>query len=78
MSTEDFTRGREYELDLMKVWLEERIKRAHSEFIKAQKEEERTWDAMDSMERKYWEGREDALSDLLEKITERMAKGAEK
>jgi hypothetical protein len=35
---------------------------AEQEYIAAQEEEDRTEEAMDSMERKYWEGQMDALS----------------
>jgi hypothetical protein len=34
----------------------------------AQEEEERTEEAMDSMERKYWEGQTEALAWVLDKL----------
>jgi hypothetical protein len=36
----------------------------------AQEEEERTEEAMDSMERKYWEGQTEALAWVLNKLEE--------
>ena len=51
-------------LDIMHGELKRLLAEAEEQLILAQEEEERTEEAMDSMERKYWEGQCDALSNL--------------
>ncbi len=51
-------------LDIMHGELKRLLVEAEEQLILAQEEEDRTEEAMDSMERKYWEGQCDALSNL--------------
>ena len=51
-------------LDVMHGYLKVLILEAEKELENAQEEEDRTEEAMDSMERKYWEGQVDCLSHL--------------
>jgi len=51
-------------LDTMHGHLKELLYEAEHELEQAQEEEDRTEEAMDSMERRYWEGQVDALSYL--------------
>lgn len=51
-------------LDIMHGYLKVLILQAQEELENAQEEEDRTEEAMDSMERKYWEGQVDCLSHL--------------
>jgi len=51
-------------LDIMHGHLKELLYEAEQELENAQEEEDRTEEAMDSMERRYWEGQVDALSYL--------------
>jgi hypothetical protein len=51
-------------LDIMHGYLKVLLVEAEEQLILAQEEEDRTEEAMDSMERKYWEGQCDALSNL--------------
>jgi len=50
--------------DIMHGELKRLLVEAEEQLILAQEEEDRTEEAMDSMERKYWEGQCDALSNL--------------
>lgn len=72
MSANAFKNGREYELDLIRTWLTESMKDIQEELRLAREEEQRTEEAMDSMERKYWEGQEDVISSYLERIVTRI------
>ena len=49
-------------LDVMHGHLKTLMLEAEEQLTLAQEEEDRTEEAMDSMERKYWEGQMDALS----------------
>ena len=51
-------------LDIMHGELKRLLVEAEEQLILAQEEEDRTEEAMDSMERKYWEGQCDAISYL--------------
>ena len=51
-------------LDIMHGYLKVLLVEAEKELEAAQEEEDRTEEAMDSMERKYWEGQCDAISHL--------------
>jgi hypothetical protein len=51
-------------LDIMHGELKRLLVEAEEQLILAQEEEDRTEEAMDSMERKYWEGQCDAISNL--------------
>jgi hypothetical protein len=51
-------------LDIIHGELKRLLVEAEEQLILAQEEEDRTEEAMDSMERKYWEGQCDALSNL--------------
>ena len=51
-------------LDIMHGYLKVLLLEAEKELEAAQEEEDRTEEAMDSMERKYWEGQVDAISHL--------------
>lgn len=51
-------------LDIMHGHLKELLYEAEQELENAQRVEDETEEAMDSMERKYWEGQVDALSYL--------------
>ena len=51
-------------LDIMHGHLKELLYEAEQELVDAQCLEDETEEAMDSMERKYWEGQVDALSYL--------------
>lgn len=48
--------------DILHGHLKELLYEAEQELIRAQEVEDETEEAMDSMERKYWEGQVDALS----------------
>ena len=51
-------------LDIMHGELKRLLVEAEEQLILAQEEEDRTEEAMDSMERQYWEGQCDAISYL--------------
>lgn len=51
-------------LDIMHGELKRLLVEAEEQLILAQEEEERTEEAMDSMERKYWEGQCEAFANL--------------
>lgn len=51
-------------LDIMHGHLKVLLLEAEEQLALAQEEEDRTEEAMDSMERKYWEGVLDALGDV--------------
>lgn len=73
MSASAFKNGREYELDLVRNWLTESMREIQEELRLAREEEERTEEAIDSMERRYWEGQEDIASAYLERIVTRIS-----
>ena len=50
--------------DIMHGELKNLMYEAEQQLILAQEEEDRTEEAMDSMERKYWEGQLDALTEV--------------
>jgi outer membrane protein TolC len=54
----------------MKEEIEKALLEAQEQLKLAQEEEERTEEAMDSMERKYWEGQIEALVWVLNKLEE--------
>ena len=51
-------------LDIIHGYLKVLMLEAEKELEAAQEEEDRTEEAMDSMERKYWEGQVDAIAHL--------------
>ena len=53
-------------LDIIHGELKDMMLEAEQELERAQKEEDESGEAMDSMERKYWEGQLDALSIVYE------------
>jgi len=73
VSASAFKNGREYELDLVRNWLTESMREIQEELRLAREEEERTEEAIDSMERRYWEGQEDIASAYLERIVTRIS-----
>ena len=50
--------------DILHGELKNLMLEAENQLILAQKQEEKTEEAMDSMERKYWEGQMDALTEV--------------
>ena len=51
-------------IDIMHGHLKSLMLEAEAELVMAQEEEERTEEAIDSMERKYWEGVTDTLASM--------------
>lgn len=50
--------------DIIHGWLKVKMLDAQHELLRAQEDEEKSGEAMDSMERKYWEGIDETLSEV--------------